>query len=223
MAAVTVAGFALNSGAQAQSLFNNRPAAGQTRSANGPTSTASPSGSMFSRNVGSPPATNTGLGPAASGAFVGRSNQGFVGRGAPGAAAAAVEANGSGRRGEPERRVGRAASGSEAAAPAASRIGEAGSGRRKLTTIVPRQRIAFEFVAREPATISAQLQAQLANLAARNPAFAQIHAGVDADGQVRLQGRVPTEGTRKLAAILVRLEPGVRAVHNELIVADERD
>ena len=41
---------------------------------------------------------------------------------------------------------------------------------------------------------------------------------MSADGQVTLRGKVPSESTRKLVAILVRLEPGVRKVQNELVV-----
>ena len=96
------------------------------------------------------------------------------------------------------------------------------SGRSRRTSIVPRHRIAFEFPARRATEIRSRLQTQLDNLTTMNPDFARITLQVDAKGRVNLQGQVPSEATRKLAAILVRLEPGVRDVHNELSVEAER-
>ena len=50
-----------------------------------------------------------------------------------------------------------------------------------------------------------------------------IYVQVAADGQVTLRGRVPSEDVRRLAAALVRLEPGVRRVRNELVSVPVRD
>ena len=39
------------------------------------------------------------------------------------------------------------------------------------------------------------------------------------NGVVTLRGNVPSEEAKRLAAALVRLEPGVRTVNNETVVA----
>lgn len=194
--------------AHAQSLFGNNAARGR----NQPSATVS----NFSRiGIPQPPGAREGQ----SGGFIGRSNRGFVGN------RAASQSGGEGNtvRGsaQPRRSVNTAQNASPPARVSGPRETLPGTARRR--TIVPRHRIAFEFAAREATEISGTLQQQLENLAARNPAFARINVDVDSAGRVILQGQVPSENTRKLAAIMVRLEPGVRAVQNELAIEADHD
>jgi len=70
-----------------------------------------------------------------------------------------------------------------------------------------------------PSSISQTLSSQFAGVAESSPDFAQITVRVDDDGKATLDGRVRSNATRELAEILVRLEPGVRSVQNDVIVA----
>lgn len=199
--------------ASGQSLFGNSRSSGSNR--------PSATGSLFSGSIGVSPSPASNPAPATGQSFVGRSNQGFVGgRGssaAPQGDSAAPRRPDSSRRSESSRRQA-TGSGSSATATAAESRRATGPGRR---TLIPRHRIAFKFTARETSEIGTSLRLQLANLAARNPDFAEVRVELDAAGTVQLRGQVPSEATRKLAAILVRLEPGVRKVHNELTIAPE--
>jgi osmotically-inducible protein OsmY len=66
--------------------------------------------------------------------------------------------------------------------------------------------------------MSQLLKSQLQNIAESNPEFAGITAEIGDDGQVTLIGHVGSNETRRLAEIVVRLEPGVLSVKNELTV-----
>lgn len=198
---------------QAQGLFNNQAAGGRTQ-----TSATSTTGSLFSGNVGVQRSANAAASRRAGGSFVGRSNQGFVGGGTGSQSSTDGERSNTARGAEPARRLVRPATDGQAEASSAGGRRGTDGGRGRPTKIVPRQRIAFPFVPRDATAISAELEKQLANLAARNADFAQVRVSVDAAGRVELRGQVPSENTRKLAALLIRLEPGVRAVHNELSV-----
>jgi len=78
--------------------------------------------------------------------------------------------------------------------------------------------IAFSYQPRSPSETSQLLRSQLQNVAESNPEFAGIKAEVGDDGQVILTGHVRSNDTRRLAEIVVRLEPGVYSVKNELTV-----
>lgn len=205
----------------AQSLFNNRTSAGQR-------SATSTTGSLFPRNTGFPQPASANATPGASGSFVGRSNRGFVG--------SRVSSQSSTSRGESDNAVRRSfgsrsatglrgdgvAARGESTPPREGGQRDASSGVRRAR-IIPRHRIAFEFPAKPAAAITGQLTTQLAKLADRYPDFAHITALVEANGRVKLQGHVPSDDIRKLAAIIVGLEPGVRGVQNELAVEDDRE
>ncbi|MGC1272541.1 MAG: BON domain-containing protein [Planctomycetaceae bacterium] len=83
----------------------------------------------------------------------------------------------------------------------------------------PTQRIAFDFT---PATTTAAVErvsTQFAGIAERRPELADVTFATDNDGNVILRGNVASKEAAQLAAALVRLEPGVRGVVNELDVA----
>ncbi|MGH7128523.1 MAG: BON domain-containing protein, partial [Planctomycetaceae bacterium] len=80
--------------------------------------------------------------------------------------------------------------------------------------IRPRQRIAFTYPERGPQDIGTSLRTQFTRLADRNPELADLTIEMDGGGTVVIRGEVDTLDQKKLAAALVRLEPGVRTVLN---------
>ena len=222
LAAMGVAMWLHHPRVRAQSLFNNRASAGQ-----GQTSATGTTGSLFG-NIGFPQPGNANATQGAGGSFVGRSNRGFVGsRASSTSSTSGGETNSTAPRPTRSRIAvgarGDGLAGTREATPAsADGQREPSSGVRR-TRIIPRLRIAFEFPATQASAITGQLTKQLENLAARYPDFAQIKVFAEPDGAVKLQGHVPSADARKLAAIIVGLEPGVRSVQNELAVAGDAD
>lgn len=88
-------------------------------------------------------------------------------------------------------------------------------------TIRPTQRIAFEFDPATPTMASRRISERFDSLANRRPQLAGVTVTADDGGRIVLRGTVETEEARELAAALVRLEPGVREIVNELSVARE--
>ena len=58
-------------------------------------------------------------------------------------------------------------------------------------------------------------------IADTNPAFQGVEVAVADNGVVTLTGSVPSEAAGRLAANMLRMEPGVRTVKNELTVANQ--
>lgn len=204
-----------SSSATAQSLFSQRASASQAQSPS-----ASTKGSLFSSNIGFPRSANATSAQGQGGSFIGRSNRGFVG-----APASSPSSSPSGDLGDANRRSSNSRSAGNTDAQtetpfSAEQQRETGT-RSRRTRIIPRHRIAFDFPAKQATAITDQLTMQLANLSERYPNFAHIKVLVESNGLVKLLGEVPTDSTRKLAAIIVGLEPGVRSVQNELKVAGD--
>lgn len=88
--------------------------------------------------------------------------------------------------------------------------------------IVVRSEIAFPYAEQPPVAVATRLEGQLQRIAARRPEFGNLAFQLQPNGDVTLRGTVPDESSRRLAAALVRLEPGVRSVKNELAVAPPR-
>lgn len=85
----------------------------------------------------------------------------------------------------------------------------------------PVQKIAFSFPKRASSKVGTSLKArftELAQLSSRTAALKGISLGVDDAGKVTLSGDVDSERAKRLASALVRLEPGVRSVTNDLTV-----
>jgi osmotically-inducible protein OsmY len=92
-------------------------------------------------------------------------------------------------------------------------------GRAQNRVVRPRQRIAFEYSAPQGTQITSSLGKQLKNIVSRRPALANVE--IDSQGgEVVLRGNVDTSEQARLAEALVRLEPGVRAIRNELVIAN---
>lgn len=87
--------------------------------------------------------------------------------------------------------------------------------------IRPTQRIAFEFTPTTPAIAVERVSSRFSGLTDRRPELAGVTFETDDDGRVILRGTVATEEAGQLAAALVRLEPGVREVVNELAIESE--
>jgi osmotically-inducible protein OsmY len=81
---------------------------------------------------------------------------------------------------------------------------------------IPQQKVAFEYRERPAPEVSQRISTQLDKVSQRL-AIRGIALSVD-EGTVTLRGSVKSEGDRRLAEQLVRLEPGVRQVVNELAV-----
>lgn len=93
-----------------------------------------------------------------------------------------------------------------------------GSERPKLG-IRPTQRIAFNHRTSTPAATTTRVTAQLSRVVDRRPELAGVTPVADDAGRIVLRGTVENEEAAALAVALVRLEPGVGEVVNELAVA----
>jgi hypothetical protein len=85
----------------------------------------------------------------------------------------------------------------------------------------PAQRIAFSFPKRSTSSVGSSLKTRfsdISQLSSRAPSLKNVNFGMGDGGTVTLTGAVESERTKRLAAVLVRLEPGVRVVKNELTV-----
>ncbi len=85
-------------------------------------------------------------------------------------------------------------------------------------TIRPQQRIAFDYPQRAQAEIQTDLSGQFQRLQTTRPELEGVEVQLAANNQVILRGQVRTEEDKKLAAMLARMEPGVRSVKNELTI-----
>lgn len=87
-------------------------------------------------------------------------------------------------------------------------------------SIRPQQKVAFEVPERSAVELSGTLRSRFDGVT-RQPALRGVTVDLDADGVVVLKGEVATPAQKQLAANIVRLEPGVRKVRNELIVGSK--
>tara|TARA_B100000029_G_scaffold368498_2_gene362057 strand:- start:214 stop:909 length:696 start_codon:yes stop_codon:yes gene_type:complete len=83
----------------------------------------------------------------------------------------------------------------------------------------PRHRVAFTFSRTSTVAAQTSLRTRFADLIKRRPEFRGVEVTVAKAGEMRLTGKVPTESAGRLMAALVRMEPGVRKVYNDLTVA----
>ena len=88
--------------------------------------------------------------------------------------------------------------------------------------IRPRHRIAFDYIAVPIDIWIEELRARFSDVAAKRPEFSDIHVAIDVPGAVALTGTAPSESTRRLAELLVSLEPGVRSIRNDVVVRPEQ-
>lgn len=84
--------------------------------------------------------------------------------------------------------------------------------------IQPRHEVAFQFPQRDAATIQSTVTTRINALAKKDPGAAGVTVEFPHSGIVVLKGQVQSEEARRLAEMVVRIEPGVRQVQNELVV-----
>jgi hypothetical protein len=84
-------------------------------------------------------------------------------------------------------------------------------------SIRPQLRVAFDEVPRASTEVRSTLQPRFESLS-QTPALRGVAYELDAEGVVVLRGTVETPSQRRLAENVVRLEPGVKKVRNELML-----
>lgn len=87
--------------------------------------------------------------------------------------------------------------------------------------IRPRQKIAFDYEPPAVTDVRTAVTRQYRTLSTRRPGLESVTIEVGEGRAAVLTGTVPDENSRKLAAALARLEPGIRTVKNELKVAPQ--
>lgn len=92
-----------------------------------------------------------------------------------------------------------------------------GQGANAKKSIRPQLRVAFDSPRPKTDVTTKNLTVRLDNFAKRS-ALSGVDVVVDG-GKVTLRGQVDTEESRRLAGMLVALEPGVRSVQNDLTVS----
>lgn len=99
----------------------------------------------------------------------------------------------------------------------------AGGTSRTSRQVRPRFRISFPRSATltNPALIRNRLSGRLNSASKRSTALRGVRVGGLVEGRVVLSGQVGSRYSRLLAANLMRLEPGVRSVRNDITVASQ--
>ncbi|MFO1002000.1 MAG: BON domain-containing protein [Planctomycetaceae bacterium] len=73
--------------------------------------------------------------------------------------------------------------------------------------------------AQQTGVLAASNSVQLTTFSSKRPELSGINVELTADGVAVLTGTSPSTETSRLAANLVRLQPGVRKVNNQIAVA----
>lgn len=80
----------------------------------------------------------------------------------------------------------------------------------------PRQKVAFDYRLPTSDAIQTTLETRLTRLSVKAPGLKSVMVAVEEKGEVVLRGEVGSAAESKLAENMLRLEPGVRTVRNEL-------
>lgn len=142
--------------------------------------------------------TNSGMVGRNSGAFAGNSQAGQAGGGNAGGA---------------NRNFGRGNNTSQRG----SEFSQNQKSERTTSMVRPRQKVAFDYQLKQPTAVATKITTRLGKIGLKNPTLKNVEVKVDGDILV-LTGKVETAEQSRLAAILVRQEPGVKAVRNDLQV-----
>ncbi len=92
-------------------------------------------------------------------------------------------------------------------------------GSQSRRTIRPQQKIAFNYPQRAVTVVQTRLSTHFQKLPTNRPQLQGVQIQMGANREVTLSGRVGSLDDKKLAAIMARMEPGVRTVKNELTVS----
>lgn len=95
---------------------------------------------------------------------------------------------------------------------------QSGSGQSSTRQVRPRYRLGFDFAPKPAADITSRIDVQLNRLTESNPQFAGVEVAINEQGIAELRGQAPTEDARRLIENIIRMEPGVRGVDNQLAV-----
>lgn len=96
--------------------------------------------------------------------------------------------------------------------------GQQGGGQQNQQPVIrPRQKVAFEYPQPQLTSIVVATQKRIEKLAVRYPHLRDVNVTQEEDGTVVLRGTAPSESDAKVAENMLRLEPGVRRVRNELV------
>jgi hypothetical protein len=155
-------------------------------------------------------------GGAGIGGAMGAANSGFIGRNS-GTFAGNARAGqaGAGARGGATRNFSR--TGNSGANDLRNSEFAGGGKERKTSQVRPRQKVAFEYNVKAAETVAATASVRMDRITLKNPSLKGVAVAVQ-DNQIVLRGKVKTPEQARLAENLVRLEPGVRSVRNELEV-----
>jgi hypothetical protein len=96
-----------------------------------------------------------------------------------------------------------------------------GSQQQQLVPIRAQQRIAFDYPKLATPAMQAQMETRFNKLTIKYPAMRAVAFATDDAGVVTLRGEVKSASAARLAENLVRLEPGVKSVQNELTFPEE--
>lgn len=88
---------------------------------------------------------------------------------------------------------------------------------KRSSSIRPRQKVAFDYNTKTPAKVVGNITTRLDRIAIKKPELKQVNVQVVGE-QLVLTGHVRTAEQARLAENLLRLEPGVKSIRNELKV-----
>ena len=91
-----------------------------------------------------------------------------------------------------------------------------GANANQTPLVRPRLKVAFDHPLPKSDAIQTTLETRLTKLSVKTPGFKNIMVAIEDKGEVVLRGEVGSVSESKLAAIMMRQEPGVRTVRNEL-------
>jgi hypothetical protein len=95
---------------------------------------------------------------------------------------------------------------------------QSGSGQSSTRQVRPRYRLGFDFAPAPATQITSRIDVHLTRLTESNPQFAGVQIAINDQGIAELRGEAPTEDASRLIENIVRMEPGVRGVDNQLAV-----
>lgn len=91
-------------------------------------------------------------------------------------------------------------------------------GSQSQRVVRPRLQIAFDHTPVAVTAVQTNLNAEFRRLQTSRPELQNVQIQMGGNREVVLRGRVGSENDKKLAAMLARMEPGVRTVKNELTI-----
>ena len=91
-----------------------------------------------------------------------------------------------------------------------------GANANQIPLVRPRQKVAFDYRLPTSDAIQTTLETRLTKLSVKAPGLKSVMVAVEEKGEVVLRGEVASVSESKLAENMLRLEPGVRTVRNEL-------